>query len=325
MPTRAVAGWATEPFPESGGSIGRPQHSYKLEVRGWVWGTGSGRLGSIAGRFRRRVGRASPGAGRGSCGTTLPPRPTTSSTGPRWHSDTPTARMPLDGKVVERPQVPTWQGSNKPRRQDRRWRQRGARNRYRSGPRGSSPRVSPCAFLRNRLPGSLCPRIPRTQARAGQQPAHRTIAARPARVHQAEHPRPRYGRRADWRAPRRDSRQRRPPVAGKEISSSGPVGPRSARWSSAPRGSRCCCTCRGCRPSAANRAPRTDRAGRPGAEAVKGVITDEQLQRSLTWDRGTNWPSTPTPHRLRPPGLLRRPHRPWQRGTDENTNGLLHQ
>ncbi|AWL42825.1 hypothetical protein B9S64_16415 [Streptomyces sp. SM18] len=39
----------------------------------------------------------------------------------------------LDGRVVEGPQVPPWQGRNKPRRQDRRWATSWrARNRYRS-------------------------------------------------------------------------------------------------------------------------------------------------------------------------------------------------
>jgi IS30 family transposase len=69
-----------------------------------------------------------------------------------------------------------------------------------------------------------------------------------------------------------------------------------------------------------------------GAEAVRDAITrtittlPERLRRSLTWDRGAEMSQHA---RLRIDAGVQvyfcDPHSPWQRGTNENTNGLLRQ
>ena len=87
--------------------------------------------------------------------------------------------------------------------------------------------------------------------------------------------------------------------------------PRSARWWSAPPDSSASCTCR--------------RSAEVVADAMIAAIKElpPTLRRTVTWDQGHEMLSTPDQRRRGHRGLLLRPTLSWQRGSNENTNGLL--
>lgn len=239
----------------------------------------------------------------------------------------------LDGKPVTGPQPSAWKGRNKPRRQDRLWALSWSPEQISSRlkadfPDDESMRISHEAiyqalFIQGRgalnrelvacLRTGRALRVPRARSRR-QTSGHVTpdvvISQRPAEVKDRAVP-------GHWEGDL---------IIGVDRSAIGTLVERTTRFTlllHLPRMEGF-----GIQERVKN-GPAL--AGR-GAEAVRDAITKEitglpeQLRRSLTWDRGTELAQHA---QLRINTGLRiyfaDPHSPWQRGTNENTNGLLRQ
>jgi IS30 family transposase len=243
-----------------------------------------------------------------------------------------TIRRP-DGTPTSGPLAPKWKGRNKPRRQDRRWvtawSPEQIANRLRVDfPDDGSMRISHEAIyqalyvqsrgaLRRELVACLrtgrALRVPRSRARQranGHVTPEVMISQRPAEVDDRAVP-------GHWEGDL---------IIGTDRSAIGTLVERTTRFTMLlhlPR-----MPGYGLEPRVKN-GPAL--AGY-GAEAMRQAITSkittlpEQLRRSLTWDRGKE---------LAQHAQLKidtdvavyfaDPHSPWQRGTNENTNGLLRQ
>ncbi|WP_409474687.1 IS30 family transposase [Streptomyces sp. HC307] len=238
-----------------------------------------------------------------------------------------------DGTPVAGPQEPQWKGRNKPRRQDRRWATSWSpeqiSNRLKADfPDDDSMRISHEAIYqalyiqgRGALKRELVTclrtgralRVPRARSRKranGHVTADVMISERPAEAEDRAVP-------GHWEGDL---------IIGTGRSAIGTLVERTTRFTMLlhlPR-----MDGYGVEPRVKN-GPAL--AGR-GAEAVKDAIATtittlpEQLRRSLTWDRGKELAQHA---QLRiDTGLqvyFADPHSPWQRGTNENTNGLLRQ
>lgn len=176
----------------------------------------------------------------------------------------------------------------------------------RSGPWGAPPRAD--GLLANRACITNA-QSARTQARQGLCLPEIMISERPA-----------------------EAADRAVPGHWEETSSSVLVARQSARWSSARRASRCYCTFLGWRGMAKLRARRTDLRSRdtgPSRARCDHAHHHHFARRTASLadvgPGGRNGSASSSQDRCGYPGYFCDPQSPWQRGTNENTNGLLRQ
>jgi IS30 family transposase len=241
-------------------------------------------------------------------------------------------RMP-DRTVVAGPVVPEWKGRNKPRRQDRRWAtswspEQIAHRLPVEFPDDEAMRISHeaiCQALFVQGRGALqrelvaflrtgralrVPRAPARQRATGHVTPEVVISQRPAEVTDRAIP-------GHWEGDL---------IIGADRSAIGTLVERATRFTMLlhlPR-----MAGYGLEPRVKNGPALAGYGAEAMREAIAARITTlpDQLRRSLTWDRGKELAEHA---QLRiDTGLqiyFADPHSPWQRGTNENTNGLLRQ
>jgi IS30 family transposase len=238
-----------------------------------------------------------------------------------------------DGTPVSGPVAATWKGRNKPRRQDRRWAtswspEQISRRLPVEFPDDESMRISPEAIyqslyiqgrgaLKRELVACLrtgrALRVPRARARRrrdGMVTPEVMISARPAEVDDRAVP-------GHWEGDL---------IIGLDRSAIGTLVERATRFTMLlhlPR-----MDGYGVQQRVKNGPALAGRGARAVRDAIAATITTlpEQLRRTLTWDRGKEMAqhaqlSIDTGVQV----FFADPHSPWQRGTNENTNGLLRQ
>jgi len=235
-----------------------------------------------------------------------------------------------DGTAVPGPTVKPWNGRNKPRRQDRRWAKAWSpeqiSNRLRvEFPDDDSMRISHEAIyqslyvqgrgaLKRELVACLrtgrALRVPRARSQRGKNFVSEEImiSERPAEAEDRAVP-------GHWEGDL---------ILGTDRSAIGTLVERSTRFTMLlhlpPPADR--------HPRQKNGPPVTGHGGEQVRDAIAAAITTlpKQLRRSLTWDQGAEMAEHA---QLRIDTGLQvyfcDPQSPWQRGTNENTNGLLRQ
>jgi IS30 family transposase len=238
-----------------------------------------------------------------------------------------------DGTAVRGPVTPQWKGRNKPHRADRRWAtawspEQIARRLPVEFPDDESMRISHEAIyqalyiqgrgaLKRELVACLrtgrALRVPRSRARrrpGGHVTPEVMISQRPAEVADRAVP-------GHWEGDL---------IIGTDRSAIGTLVERTTRFTMLlhlPR-----MDGYGVQPRVKNGPALAGRGAEAVRDAIAATITTlpEQLRRTLTWDRGKELAehaqlTIDTDMRI----FFADPHSPWQRGTNENTNGLLRQ